>query len=130
MVLVDFLGGSWGDYYVDESIAGGIGGHIKAREIKDLIQRIKALSPRIKVGMYMWVLSTCPDSRIYKKHPEWFRSTNKDGEISNLFPGTTTNFAHILSIPQAYDELLSQFALVLDYLDTDFIYLDDPKTIN
>ena len=129
MALVD-LGGSWADYYVDQSIAGGLGGHIKAEELKDLIERIHALSPRIKVGIYMWVLSTTENTRIYREHPEWFRTRSKEGDKLNTFPGLATNYAHLLSIPECYDELLSQFDLVLGYLGTDFIYLDDPKAIN
>ncbi len=130
MVLVD-LGGSWADYYVDQGLEGGWGGgSIEAEEIRDLIQRIKGLSPRIKVGIYMWVLSTTEDTRIFRDHPEYFRITNKEGEKINTFPGVMTNYAHLLSIPESYNELLSQFDLVLDYLDTDFIYLDDPKAIN
>ena len=128
-VLVD-MGASWADYYVDDSLMGGYGGHITAEELKDFIQRIKALSPRVKVGIYMWQLSTSADTRIYGTHPEWFRTTTKDGELCTTFPGVMLNYAQLLSIPEAYDALLAQFDLVLSYLDTDFIYLDDPKAIN
>jgi hypothetical protein len=55
---------------------------------------------------------------------------NKAGDRMTTFPGVAANFAHLLSIPACYQELLSQFDLVLEYLDTDFIYLDDPKAIN
>ena len=130
MVLVDF-GGSWADYYVDRGLEGGWeGGSITAEEIRDVIRRIKAVSPRVKVGIYMWVLSTSDNTRIYREHPEWFRYANKDGEQLSTFPGMWRNFAHLLSIPECYDELLSQFDLVLGHLGTDFIYLDDPKAIN
>ncbi len=129
MVLID-LGGNWADYYVDQGLEGGLGGHITGEETRDLIRRIKAISPRIKVGIYMWVLSAFEHGRIYTEHPEWFRTTNKDGEPFSTFPGMATNFAQLLSVQECYDELLSQFDLVLEYLDTDFIYLDDPKAIN
>ncbi len=130
MVLVDMGGGSLGDYYVDQGLEGGLGGQITGEELRDVIGRIKALSPRVKVGLYMWTLSAFERSRIYTQHPEWFRTHNKDGEPFSTFPGMATNFAHLLSVRECYDELLSQFELVLDYLDTDFIYLDDPKAIN
>jgi len=129
MVLVD-VGGNFADYYVDRGLEGGLGGNITGEELRDLIQRIKALSPRIKVGIYMWVLSAFEHGRIYTQHPEWFRSTNKDGEPFSTFPGMATNYAQLLSVQECYDELLSQFDLVLGYLGTDFIYLDDPKAIN
>lgn len=129
MVLVN-LSGSWADYYVDRGMYGGYGGWIEGPELRDYIRRIKALSPRIKVGIYMWVLSTTDRSRIYAAHPEWFRYGNKDGEPLTTFPGMWRNFAHLFSAPGCADELLSQFDLVLDYLGTDFIYLDDPKAVN
>ena len=124
------LGGSWSDYYVDRGVEGGLGGRITGPELRAWIQRIKALSPRVKVGVYMWVLSATDNTRIYRQHPEWFRYGNKDGEPLSTFPGFWSNFAHLLSIPECYNEILSQFDLVLDYLDTDYIYLDDPKAIN
>ena len=130
ILLMVTMGGSWADYYVDRGLSGGIGGRITGPELKDYIQRIKSLSPRVKVGIYMWSLSATTDTRIYKEHPEWFRYGNKDGEPLNTFPGFWFNLAHLLSIPECYDALLSQFDLVLDYLDTDYIYLDDPKAIN
>ncbi|MCC7350922.1 MAG: carbohydrate-binding family 9-like protein [Phycisphaerales bacterium] len=129
-VLVD-IGGSWADYYVDQGLEGGYaGGGITGPELKDLIRRLKALSPRIKVGIYMWDLSTLENTRIFKHHPEWFRKVNKEGDQISTFPGLATNFAQLLSIPECYNALLSQFDLILSYLDTDFIYLDDPKAIN
>jgi hypothetical protein len=129
MVLVD-LGGSWCDYYVDKGLDSGWGGHITGPELRDYVHRIKALSPRIKVGLYMWDLSTTDHARIYHAHPEWFRYGNKNGDPLSTFPGMWPNFAYLLSIPECYKEVLSQFDLVLSYLGTDFIYLDDPKAIN
>jgi len=130
MALVD-VGGSWADYYVDQGLEGGwAGGSITGEELRDLIQRIKALSPRIKVGIYMWVLSAIESTRIYRDHPEYFRTYDKEGQKLSTFPGFAPNYAHLLSVRECYDELLSQFDLVLGYLGTDYIYLDDPKAIN
>ncbi|MCE5237386.1 carbohydrate-binding family 9-like protein [bacterium] len=129
MVLLS-LSGSWADYYVDRGMEGGYGGWITGPELRDHIRRIKALSPRIKVGLYMWQLSTYVGTRIHRAHPEWFRHSNKDGEPLSTFPGMAPNFAQLLSIPACYQELLSQFDTVLNALGTDFIYLDDPKAIN
>ena len=129
MVLV----GAWGsfaDYYVEEGLVGAHGGFITGPELKDLIQRVKALSPRVKVGIYQWVLSASLDTRIFRKHPEWFRRLDKNGAELSTFPGMTPNFASLLSIPECYDELLAEFDRVLRYLDVDLIYLDDPKAVN
>ena len=129
MVLFN-MSGSWADYDVPHGLEEGYGGRVTGPELREHIQRIKALSPRIKVGIYMWQLSTYAGTRIFKAHPEWFRTANKDGEPLSTFPGMAPNFAQLLSIPACYQELLHQFDTVLDALDTDFIYLDDPKAIN
>ena len=122
--------GSWADYYLEEGLVGAHGGFITGPELKDLIQRAKALSPRVKVGIYQWVLSASHESRILKKHPQWFRRLDKAGEELSTFPGTAPNFASLLSIPECYRELLTHFDRALGYLDVDLIYLDDPKAVN
>ncbi|MBT3375174.1 MAG: hypothetical protein HN742_31620 [Lentisphaerae bacterium] len=125
--------GAWGslaDYYVEEGLVGAHGGFITGPELKDLIQRVQALSPRVKVGIYQWVLSASQGTRILEKHPEWFRRLDKSGGELSTFPGMVANFASLLSIPECYDELLAEFDRVLRYLDVDMIYLDDPKAVN
>ena len=130
-ILVLFsLSGSWADYYVNDGMEGNYGGWVTGPELRDYIAAMKAISPRVKVCIYQWMLSTYDRTRIYKKHPEWFRYANKDGQRLSTFPGLAPNFAHLLSIRECYDELLHQIDLVLGYLDVDLIYLDDPKAIN
>lgn len=130
-ILVLFsLSGSWADYYVDEGMEGNYGGWITGPELRDHIGALKAVSPRVKVCIYQWMLSTYDRTRIYRSHPEWFRYADKDGQRLSTFPGLAPNFAHLLSIRECYDELLHQIDLVLGYLDVDLIYLDDPKAIN
>ena len=129
MVLVGHWG-SWADYYVDEGLEGADGGWITGPELRDMIQSIQAISPRVKVGIYQWVASTMPNSRIYKSHPEWFRVNDKEGNPKVTFPGHETNYASMFSVPECRDELLREFDLTLGYLGTDFIYLDDPKAMN
>ena len=122
--------GSWADYDVEGGLEGGDGGRITGPELRDLVRRIKAVSPRVKVGIYQWVVSTTDNTRIFRKHPEWFRLRDKQGNPKTTFPGHAMNYAAMLSIPECHDELLGQFDHVLSYLGTDFIYLDDPKALN
>ena len=129
MVLVGAWG-SWADYYVKDGLQGGDGGWITGPELRDLVQRIQAVSPRVKVGIYQWVASCLPSGRIYKQHPDWFRIHDKQGIPKTTFPGMIVNYASMLSVAGCYNELLNQFDHVLDYLGTDFIYLDDPKAMN
>ena len=122
--------GSWADYYVEEGLVGAHGGFITGPELKDLIRRVKELSPRVRVGIYQWVLSASYEARIFKEHPEWFRRLDKSGQEHSTFPGTAPNFASLLSIPECYRELMGHFDRALGYLDVDLIYLDDPKAVN
>ena len=130
--IVVLLGswGSLGDYYLEEGLVGAHGGFITGPELKDLVRRIKATSPRVKVGIYQWVLSATYEARILKQHPEWFRWKDKSGDELSTFPGMASNYAALLSIPECYREMLGHFERALSYLDVDLIYLDDPKAVN
>lgn len=121
---------SWADYYVEQGLYGFSGGFINGLEIKDWVKKVKALSPRVKVGIYNLSGSASFDARILKKHPEWFRTKNKTGEVQNQFPGMCLNYASMINNPACYDELLSQYSLILKYLDVDYIYLDVPNSTN
>jgi hypothetical protein len=129
MVLVSNWG-NWADYRVRQGLNGANGGFIDGEELRDLVGRIKAISPRIKVGIYNLSLGTTYDSRVYEAHPEWFRTTNKDGEPVYFFPGMCPNYATLLSSEACYREVLQQFDEVLSWLGTDFIYLDEPRAVN
>jgi hypothetical protein len=130
IMVVGMAGGEWADYYVDKGLPGYDGGLITGPELKDEIQRVKAISPRIKVGIYNWINSTTCSSTIYAKHPEWFRKYDKQGNPTDLFPGMIANYATMLNIPACYDELLSQVDLQFRHLGEDFVYLDGNFTSN
>ena len=121
----------WGDYYVDKGMPGRYGGWITGPELKKMIDDIKAIAPdRIKVGIYNLSVSATWKSRIFKKHPEWFRTSDKHGNKKVLFPGLADNWASMIGNKDCYNELLSQYGIQLDYLGVDFIYLDESKTHN
>ena len=122
--------GSWGDYYVDNGLVGQEGGFIRGPELKTLIERIKTLSPRIRVGIYNLIWAATHEARVLRKHPEWFRKHNKEGEPLNFFPGCAPNYASLISDDACYQELLGQFDLMLRYLDVDFLYLDIGCAVN
>jgi hypothetical protein len=122
--------GSWADYYVDEGLVGQDGGFMNGPELKDMIDRLKALSPRVKVCLYNLVWSATYESRIFAKHPEWFRQRNKEGQPLNFFPGCAPNYASLISDRGCYDELLRQCDLQFEYLGVDMIYLDIGVAVN
>ncbi|MBN1445344.1 MAG: hypothetical protein JW957_04465, partial [Candidatus Omnitrophica bacterium] len=122
--------GSWADYYVNEGLVGYQGGFITGQELKEHIQSLQAISPRVKVGIYTWMASASYESRIFAKHPEWFRQKDKQGNPVYLFPGVAPNYSSMINRKDCYDELLRQYDLIFDYLNLDFIYIDEGRNHN
>ncbi|NLF19709.1 MAG: hypothetical protein GX595_20955, partial [Lentisphaerae bacterium] len=129
VVLVSHWG-SWADYRVDECLVGQDGGFMDGPELKDLVARLHALSPRVKVCLYNLLWSATYEARTLAAHPEWFRHRNKDGQPLDFFPGCAPNYASLLSVPACYDELLRQCDLQFAYLDVDLLYLDIGCAVN
>lgn len=131
MVLLMRLTGDWGDYRFDKDGANGFfGGHISGPELRDYIKSLKAISPRIKVGLYNWITSADVAAPVYKEHPEWFKSLDRDGNESHLFPGSAPNFGTMVNRPDCAEFMWKQLLESSDYLGTDYIYLDETKTTN
>jgi lysophospholipase L1-like esterase len=131
MVLVDVLN-SWADYRVWEGgLAGNWGGFIKAVEMKKALDDIKALSPRIKIGIYNWISSAGITSRVFSEHPEYFMIRERNGIHKNFFPGEfIQNYPTMVNRPPAADFMLDMFAGIIRHLGVDYIYLDETKTFN
>ena len=120
----------WSDYFPDQPHHGNNGGFVSGPELKKLIDDIRAISPRLKVGLYHFDTSALDVSPIYKSHPEWFRKFDKQGNAVNLFPGLHANYASMINNQGLYDNLLDQFKAEMDYYHVDFINLDESKTTN
>lgn len=114
----------WANYDLTQPHHGLDGGAVTGPEIKKWIEQIRAISPRIKVGLYHWDNSAFADGDIYKKHPEWFRAYDKEGNAINLFPGVAANYASMIDNPALYRALQGQLEQEMNYLHPDFIYLD------
>lgn len=121
---------SWADYRVRDGLNGHFGGWITGPELKNLVERAKAISPRIRFGLYHWMHSSTPNTRIYREHPEWFRHRDRDGNEAYLFPSAGRNFAAMFSKPGCYRALLGQIRDEFKYLQSDFVNLDSSKGIN
>ena len=130
MVLVDRLG-NWGDYRVKEGVSGQKGGYISGLEFKKFTSELKSISPRLKLGIYNWVSSVLINTPLFKEHPEMFMIKDRNGADKNLFPGTyVQNYPTMINRPAAAVQMLNMFRGIIDYLNVDFIYLDEPKTTN
>lgn len=130
VIVMSTIVADWASYYVDGRLRGYDGGYITGPELRDYVQRIRAISPRIKVGIYNWVISTAYNTSIYAEHPEWFRTHDKHGNEVNLFPGVAPNYASMIGNDACFQAIQDQFSRQLDYLNPDLLYLDGTKTSN
>jgi len=121
---------TWCEYLTDRDLVGTFGGVVPKGWHPQIIERLHALSPRVKVGIYTWMNSVTWNAAVLKQHPEWFRPRNKAGELVNLFPGVAANYATMIAQPGCMQFLLSQYAAHLRDWNVDFIYLDGSKTTN
>lgn len=136
MVLTDSLG-DWGDYRVwrhdhSNGYTGQRGGKISGQENREFLARIKALSPRVKIGSYMFLNSGMAFSPIVRERPEYFMLKDRQGRDKNLFPGTFVhNFPTMVNRPGVIDYLVNEvMAGYIDTMGVDFIYLDETKATN
>lgn len=130
MVIISREFGNWGDYRAENGFDGFFGGKITGPELKDIIRKVKAISPRVKVAIYNWITSVGYESPLFKEHPEWFKTKDRNGNESMFFPGLCLNYATMINRPECFNFMRDQFKKMADYLDADFIYLDETKTTN
>lgn len=131
MVLLSRFVGDWADYrFAKDGARGFFGGNVTGEELRECIQRLKAISPRVKVALYNWVTSTNISTEILKEHPEWFKRFDRHGNESSLFPGCLDNFATMMNRPDCAEFMKNQLFDALQYLGADYIYLDEAKTTN
>ena len=129
LILMNLMG-PWHDYPSRGPMFGPWGGKITGEYIGELVAKLHALSPRVKVGVYTWLTSATWASRPYKQHPDWYKPLNKDGNFVNLFPGVAANYATHFEKKPCRDYLLKQYADHFRDWDVDCIYLDGSKTMN
>ena len=130
LVMAGLTGQNWADYYVDKGLVGMHGGWISGPEFRKWMRKIKAISPRIKLGIYCYMDAAGKSSRLYKQHPEWFRATDKEGNDVNHFSGVTGSSTSMFNNPECRQAILAQFDLLFDHLGFDYVYLDDALTNN
>jgi hypothetical protein len=130
LVLVNIAGHNVGDYYVDQGLVGLHGGWITGPELQEWLHKLKAISPRVKVGIYCYMDMACGGARLCQEHPEWFRARDKEGNPVNHFAGFSDSRTSMLNRPECREALLGQYDLIFRYLGVDFVYLDDAMTNN
>ena len=129
IIYISGILGAWADYRVGDSREGEKGGRISGEELKEFMAKLRSLSPRLRLGIYNWVSSVSVLSPIFKEHPEYFMLKERSGADKNLFPGLfQLNHPTMINRPEAAKFMLDNFRYMIDYLNVDFIYLDETKT--
>lgn len=123
--------GSWADYRIAEGREGFNGGMVSGEELRDHMARLRKISPRLRIGFYNWINSASIHAPVFKEHPEYFMLRTRAGAAKNLFPGGfALNFPTMVNRPAAAEFMLGNFSHIIDYLNVDYIYLDETKTTN
>lgn len=125
-ILSDLTGphGTWGDWNTQGTIIGGYGMHVHADTLREYIRRVREASPRIKQGVYTWAWAVHPHAKVYREHPEWFITTDRNGQVFNAYSNMVINHARRFSIPESMDECIEQFRRVIEDFGGDYFYLD------
>ena len=120
--------GVWGDLPTRGTVrtAGGIA-RWPVERVRQKVRDAKALSPRIKAGLYTWAWSAHRHSEIAGEHPEWFIRTDKSGEPRNAYP-LAMSYLRCLSAPGCLESTLRTFHELVRFYEEDFQYLDNDGT--
>ncbi|MEA3403418.1 MAG: discoidin domain-containing protein, partial [Armatimonadota bacterium] len=116
--------GVWGEWFTEGVVESGQGAKIDTQWLKDFIAECHARSPRVKLGVYTWAWAVHPRSQVYQQHPEWFITTDRSGQVFNAYSNMVLNHARRLGIEASMDELIGQFADVMEDFGGDYFYLD------
>jgi hypothetical protein len=124
-ILVFYMAiGDWLEYMPKGKSHTFFGGIVSQEQLKKQVERLHAISPRVKVTFYTWIWSAFSYTSIYKKHPNWFRTDDKNGQKEICYPGAYPNYSIMISAPGAknylldmYDKLMNRYGLDGHYLD-------------
>ena len=93
-------------------------------ELRAFVDKLHALSPRLKVGGMTWQWAFGPLDPVYREHPEW---TVHDGDGKPVFAATGWTDEKVYSqnlTPECLRYDLEQFRGMVKRYDFDFIYMD------
>ena len=123
LVLVRWVFSNTRDYLADP-IATSSGTPLPAKQLREFVDRLHALSPRIKVGPVTWQWAFGTMDPIFRRHPEW---TVHDGDGQPTFAATGWADEKVYSqllTPACKEYVLEQFRGMVKRYDFDFIYMD------
>ncbi len=121
---IKHIHGVWGDWFADGVVTNGYGARIDTRWLRRYIDAAHALSPRVKVGVYAWAWAVHPRSKVFREHPDWFITRDREGQVFNAYSNMVLNHARRFCVKASMDELVDEFARLMRSFHGDFFYLD------
>ncbi|MFH0797554.1 MAG: sugar-binding protein [Candidatus Omnitrophota bacterium] len=99
--------------------------------LKERIKRLKAISPRIKVGGYVYFHALTPGTYLFEEHPEWLLH-DREGKVAMIGGGGFGPEAASDMTTGYRDYILDQMKGMVTVLGFDWIHLDSgiPESIN
>lgn len=116
--------GVWGEWFSEGVMTNGYGARLDTQWLKQYIDAARDLSPRVKLGVYTWAWAVHPHSKVFKEHPDWFITRDRNGQVFNAYSNMVLNHARRFGINESMDELMDQFARIMRDFRGDFFYLD------
>ena len=132
----EFLGtsspcGDWADYDLnDGGIAGYDGGYITRDELKAFMDRMKRVSPRFHPDIYHITISAGARTAVRRRHPEWFRTYDREGTVDSLFPAQADNFQSMYVFPELRTWLVDTLMDFERQMGGDTCYIDEYQMTN
>lgn len=123
MVLIGGVFHNTRDYLADP-IQTPCGIPANAADLRNVVDQLHALSPRIKVGPLTWQWGFGPLDPVFRQHPEW---TVHDGAGEPVFVATGWAWEKVFSqllTPACRKFDVEQFRGMAKRYDFDFIYMD------
>ena len=124
LVMLSGLFGSTGDYPIESDWFGAHHAAANAAKIRALVDRLHAISPRVKVTAYSWWWGVDLKSTFAKEHPDWLihdAAGNPDyvaiGPNYDRVYGILLNEQTQKHILDRYDKMVRAFNLDTIYID-------------
>lgn len=114
----------WGDFGEKKRFRNIWGAWIEDTDYMEMIQKLKALSPRVKVALYSWIWTVAPDSDFCREFPGGVISRNRNNRIFNSYPGVELSYLRRLSDDAGRRKLEEQYREMVKKYKVDYVYLD------
>lgn len=115
----------WGDWIGRGTGVSSYGDLVPCELVAEEFTRLRQHYPFGLAGIYNWAWCGMPDSRAYRKHPEWFIRKDKNGRFWSAYgSGTSPNYLRHAGDSASAGALLDGAAEIMENIGCDFFYLD------